>query len=620
MQIVRDLAGFTMGQSDNVRRAMSKKKPDELARYQNLFIHGGLSDTGQQIDGAIKRGVPQDTAERIWEDVMAFAGYAFNKAHAACYAVVAYHTAWLKLYYPVPFMAAMLNSFLGQLGQAAHYVRVCRDMNIGILQPDINRSQVRFTSEDGQIRFALGAVKNVGTAVLEKLIEDREKEGPFTSFGDFLRRAHQLGMNRKMIESLIKSSALDGFGIPRNQLIAATDPYLNMLSSRKNVMDGQLSFFDFGVPEEAPVEPTYPTLPDLDKAALLTMELEMLGLYVSGHPLDDYRMALTNLVDKRSSELSGAEIADDSSVNEIEVAQARLNLNGKLATMGGLVVKRRNLTTKKGEMMCFIEIEDLEGRFETIVFPKTLSVYRDMIQEGEVLLVTGRISAREDDEPKLLSDQFQYLPTDAEYKEQGLAGQSNYRQARTQSSYQSRQGQRSLAPQVPANDFHAEQPHIPEKRERVYPPEPHLDDMQPDWMAQRQGDIPAAQVERREDVRPLDRVDQRQDIRPPDRIEPETKADPTTEDLAPLSAEDAALLESGMKIEINVDVAVASPEWNSLVATLSAFKGRVPLRIVNRMNTDVEWEQDTTYKVSITEDFLTEVARLCGADAISFVI
>lgn len=417
MQIVRDLGGFTMGQSDNVRKAMSKKKPDVLARYKDMFINGGKID-GQLVEGCVKRGVSERIAEKIWDEVMAFAGYAFNKAHAACYAVVAYYTAWLKYYHPVAFMAAMLNSFLGQLGQAAHYVRVCHEMKIEVLPPDVNHSQVRFTTEDGKIRFALGAVKNVGKAILGKLIEDRETNGRFVSFGDFLRRMHKLGMNRKMIESLIRSSALDSFGIPRNQMIEATDPYLSKLNSKKDVMEGQLTLFDFGAPADEPLEPTYPELSPLTMNQILTMEQEMLGLYMSGHPLDDYRQSLKNLTDLSSSDLGESEAPDAADVEDLVLADRRNDMNGKAASMAGLVIKRRNLTTKKNEMMSFLEIEDLEGRFETIVFPKTLSLYKDLIREGAVLLLQGRISARED-EAKLLADSIAVLPNDTDWEKSG---------------------------------------------------------------------------------------------------------------------------------------------------------------------------------------------------------
>ncbi len=566
MQIVRDLAGFTMGQSDNVRRAMSKKKPDELARYKDLFINGGFSDSGQPVDGAVKRGVPLRTAEKIWDEVMAFAGYAFNKAHAACYAVVAYYTGWLKQYYPVAFMAAMLNSFLGQLGQAAHYVRVCREMKIGILPPDINRSQVRFTTENGKIRFALGAVKNVGTAVLDLLIEDRNQNGEFKTFGEFLRRANALGMNRKMIESLIKSSALDCFGIPRNKLIAATDPYLAILASRKDVMEGQLSLFDFGVPEEGPVEPTYPDLPELGMDQILTMEQEMLGLYISGHPLDSYRESITGSTDMSSSDLGGKAVEGDLLQDELDHAVSKLEMNGRQAVMGGLVVRRRNLTTKKGEMMCFIELEDLEGRFETIVFPKTLSLYRDMIREGEVLLVFGRISAREDEEAKLLADKIAYLADDELYRKEGYlhpfkdtsSKQSYARPASfdRQDSYERRENNRLSATQDNSEEA-----------------DNH--------------DFPAGDVD--------------------------------SEVVKAIDAE-AEAMSAGLVLEIRCPFSEGDRKWQAMLAALNYFSGKVPVRIFPHGEKSVPWEGSGGIGIVPNHTLLAYLAEMCGTDAITFAV
>lgn len=280
MQIVRDLAGFSLAQSDNVRRAMSKKKPAELARYKNLFLHGGSDEKGNAVTGAIARGVSLDIAEKIFEDVMAFAGYAFNKSHAAAYALVAYHTAWLKFHYPVEFMAAMLNSYLGSLSQAAQYVRASRKMGIDVLPPDINRSETRFSTENGAIRFALAAVKNVGESAIRQLITDRQEHGLYSGYGDLLRRLSTYDISRKMIESLIRASALDCFAVPRSQMIAVLEPFTNQLvSARRQRMEGQLSLFEMGGESQSmEAEPDYPDIPEFDQNERLAMEKEMLGL------------------------------------------------------------------------------------------------------------------------------------------------------------------------------------------------------------------------------------------------------------------------------------------------------------------------------------------------------
>ena len=231
MQIVRDLVGFSLGQSDNVRRAMSKKQPEVIAGYKDLFLNGGIDENGQKVPGACANGVPRQVAAKIFEDVMAFAGYAFNKAHAAAYAVVAYDTAWLKYYYPVEFMAAMLNSWLGSLDQAARYVRAAKELGIEILPPDINKSYARFTTENGGIRFALGGVKNVGQAAINKIVAEREKTEN-SQVLVILCPICEYDINRRMIESLIRSSALDSFGVAW-LMIAVLEPFANQLQNQR---------------------------------------------------------------------------------------------------------------------------------------------------------------------------------------------------------------------------------------------------------------------------------------------------------------------------------------------------------------------------------------------------
>ena len=419
MQVVRDLAGFSMGQSDNVRRAMSKKKPAELAKYKNLFLHGGEDEKGNPVAGAIARGVRLDIAEKIFEDVMAFAGYAFNKSHAAAYAVVAYQTGWLKVHYPVEFMAAMLNSYLGSLSQAALYVRVCHKMGIHVLPPDINLSSVRFTTEGKSIRFSLAAVKNVGEAAIRNLIREREENGPFKTYGDFLRRLSEGDLNRKMVESLIRASALDCFSIPRSHLIAVLEPFSNQISnSRRQNMEGQLSLFEMGsMPESVDAEPEYPRLAEFSHAELLGMEKEMLGLYVTGHPLDEYETAIKRFCSLDSSSFVGLNDNPDEENHQVAVA------DGDRVIMAGMLVAKKNKATRSNELMSFLTIEDLYGQFETIAFPRILATSQSILQEGNVLLIGGRLSIREDDVPKLVAEAIALLepgasrlPAGFEYK------------------------------------------------------------------------------------------------------------------------------------------------------------------------------------------------------------
>lgn len=430
MRIVRDLAGFSMGQSDNVRRAMSKKKPAELAKYKSLFLHGGVDEKGNTVDGAIKRGVPVQVAESVFEEVMAFAGYAFNKSHAAAYAVVAYTTGWLKYHYPAEFMASMLNSFMGNLDQAARYIYTCKKMGIGILPPDINKSTNRFRTENGQIRFALSAVKNVGDSAIRNVIRERERKGVFKSFPEFLERMSDYDMNKKMIESLIKASAFDPYGIPRSQLIMETEPYLNQLTQvKRSKMDGQMSLFEMGGQDTTNTAmPSFSpgNLEEYSKADLLAMEKEVLGLYVSGHPMDEFMDKIKDRVTCDSSafittsgedEIAGnlaGNLPGTLSENLTETLAGSKVADGQRVTMAGMCVNRKNKATKTNTLMCFLTLEDWNGQYDCIVFPKVLSRYSGILKEGAVLLIRGRVSVREDETPSLLAEDFALLNSTSE--------------------------------------------------------------------------------------------------------------------------------------------------------------------------------------------------------------
>lgn len=403
MRIVRDLAGFSLGQADNVRRAMSKKKPEQLARYRSLFLDGGKDETGRTVDGAVKRGVPRETAEKIFEDVMAFAGYAFNKAHAAAYAAVAYYTAYCKYYYPVEFLAAMLNSYLGNLDKAGRYVRVAEAMGISVLPPDVNRSGERFATEGKAIRFALGAVKNVGLEAIRELVTERDENGPFTSYGDFLSRISETNVNRKVIESLVRSSACDGFDISRSKMLAVIDPFLDQLQhARRHTMIGQISLFEMTEDESLKQsEPNYPTVPPFSMPERLAMEKEMLGLYVTGHPLSDYRDALAALKPVTADML----LADGDGPEQHFADRTTVH-------MSGLIVGKRELLTKHNDRMAFITLEDETGSYEMIVFPGAFERYGEFLTDNRVLLIEGTVSKREDEETKIIAEKIAVLEHD----------------------------------------------------------------------------------------------------------------------------------------------------------------------------------------------------------------
>ncbi len=411
MQIVRDLGGFSMGQADIVRKAMSKKNPILLQNYEELFIHGGQDEKGRPVDGCVKRGVSEEIGREIYQQLLAFAGYAFNKSHAASYAVVAYYTAWLKYYYPREFFAAMLNSYLGDLGQAANYVQVCKNMNITILPPDVNHSFARFTTEDGAIRFALGAVKNVGTSQIRALVEEREQHGLFTDFGNFLQRAFDLNLSRKVIESLIYASALDTFGEKRSRMMGAVDPYYDILAqSRKNHMQGQVSFFDMGASEAMEIaEPVFLEVEEYSRQELLAKEKEMLGIYVSGHPLEDYSQRLAKEGFTSAAELNPEVKAEDEELGETFHLADQMEIQ-----MAGMLTRRRNVTTKKNELMSFLTMEDMTGQFECVIFPRVLEQVSALVREGRVLALRGRVSQKDDFPNNLIVNEVEQMPRDGE--------------------------------------------------------------------------------------------------------------------------------------------------------------------------------------------------------------
>ncbi len=416
MRTVRAVAGFSMGQADNVRRAMGKKNEELLQSLRTLFIEGGVDEKGAVVPGALANGVSRKVATKLFEDIRAFAGYAFNKAHAAPYAAVAYYTAWCKHYYPVEFMAAMLNSYLGDLTKAGRYVGTAEAMGIRVLPPDINKSVARFAPEGDAIRFGLGAVKNVGREAIEALVSERERNGPFKSFGDFLRRMSDTAMNKKMMESLVRSSACDTFGITRSQMIAVIDPFTDsVLAAKRNTMEGQISFFELATDEAfaRPDEPEYPNVPDFPLLEKLAMEKEMTGLYVTGHPLGSYQAALETLPLITSNELRQDDIDDES--HDFEEGRERLAVNiraGDRLIMAGLVASRRDHFTKnKNERMAFVALEDEGGLWEVVVFPKVYEKYHHLLDDRSVLVIAGTADMR-DEEPKLLAEIIAPLTSD----------------------------------------------------------------------------------------------------------------------------------------------------------------------------------------------------------------
>jgi len=420
MQICRDLAGYSLGRSDLVRRAMAKKKKEILEAERQNFIYGSLDENGNvSIPGAIRNGVPENVANAIFDEMMDFGSYAFNKSHAAAYAYVGYQTAWLKYYYPVEFMAALINSFMGSLGKVSQYVMECRKMGIKVLPPDINESESSFSVKNGIIRFGLLAVKNVGANVVQNIIEERNNNGPFKNFIDFCERLEGKELNKKTVESLIKCGAFDIFGIYRSRLIANYEKILERVSQkRKSLISGQLSLFDVAqdIDDTATIE--WPQMAEYDSKLLLAMEKEMLGLYISGHPLDEFAEVIKDLVTVYSYDF---EVSEEDASNE-----SRLT-DGTFARIAGIVTDIKSISTKNNKMMAFVTVEDLYGQMEVIVFPNVYERYARYLSNDSQIIVEGRISVKEDEQPKILADRINSLES---VKNNGIY--SNHADTRTE--------------------------------------------------------------------------------------------------------------------------------------------------------------------------------------------
>ena len=392
MEIVRTLAGYSYGRSDLVRRAMSKKKHDVMAREREYFVHGT-----DGVEGAVRRGVPEDVANRIFDEMMDFASYAFNKSHAAAYAVLAYRTAYLKHYYPVEFMTALINSFMGTSEKVAEYVYSAQRQGVRTLPPDVNRSQARFSVEGGAIRFGLAAVRGVGSAVMEDMVACRERDGDFRSFFDFCERTN--GLNKRMLESLICAGCFDSMGAKRAQLLAVYEQALDGAAATRRVREaGQLSLFDLGGGQDMKQSAAMrlPDVPELQSALLLAREREATGMYLSGHPLDNYRAALDTL---------------SLSVQDLQDADGITGVGDNAAVqVGGMLTACRQKPTKSGNgLMGYAVLEGVTGSCEAVLFPRTLQQYGDLFLDDMPVLVSGRLNIREDRANSLLVERMQPL-------------------------------------------------------------------------------------------------------------------------------------------------------------------------------------------------------------------
>ena len=401
MQIVRDLGGYSYGRSDLVRRAMSKKKMDVMLEEKQYFIHGKTDDEGNiEIAGCVRNGIPEAAAEEIFNDMVSFAQYAFNKSHAAAYAVVAYETGYLKLHYPVEFMAALMTSVMGDANQIPKYIRNCTEMGIEVMPPCVNKSLKKFSVEKGKIRFGLLGIKNVGENAIESIIKARNEKGIATNIFSFIEQLDISQVNKKAVESLIKAGACDCLSRNRAALLSVYEGLVESAqnSSKKNI-EGQMSLFDLGGEDLVEIS-SVNKLPDVtpfSKEIALAMEKEMLGVYITDHPLNEYADKIKEITSISSEELNRAgEEAEFGTDLGIE--------DGKKVIMAGMISSKKTLITKSNKMMAFLGLEDLYGVTEIVVFPNVYEKYANYLQPDSVIALSGTLNFKEDEAPKVLAD------------------------------------------------------------------------------------------------------------------------------------------------------------------------------------------------------------------------
>ena len=384
IEIFRQLGGYTMGQADNIRRAISKKKQKVIEAERKTFVYG---DAAQGIDGCIRRGVPEAVAQSIYDEIVDFANYAFNKAHAVCYAVVSYQTAYLKCHYPQQYMAALMTSVLGTSTKVAGYIAECKEMGIETLPPDINRSDDHFTVEGKNIRFGLGAVKNVGRGLIRTIAANRRENGDFASLEDFLARMEQRDLTKRTVEHLIKCGAMGCFGHHRSELLAVYEEMMDSIAySRKKNLEGQMGLFGGFAQEEAASVPI-PKMPELPKSELMLMEKETTGIYISGHPMDGYRAYL-----KKSHVVPIGALLDEESTYR----------DDQIVSVAGVIQSLKMKSTRNNSTMSYVTLEDDTGSMEMLAFSNVLSQYGGYLKENEPVVIVGRLSLRDEKDAQIV--------------------------------------------------------------------------------------------------------------------------------------------------------------------------------------------------------------------------
>ena len=383
--IFQTLGGYTMGQADNIRRAISKKKMKVIEEARKDFVYG---DPAQGIVGAIANGVSESAAQSIYDEIVEFANYAFNKAHAVCYAVVSYQTAYLKCHYPRQYMAALMTSVLDSAAKVGGYIAECKEMGIPVLPPDINHSDDHFTVEGNAIRFGLGAVKNVGRGLIRSMVAKRNEGGPFKSLEDFLQRMGEGELNKRAVENFIKCGAMDCFGHHRSELLAVYDSMMDSVSSsRKKNLDGQMGLFAMLDDDDKAAAIPIPKLNELPRADLMAMEKETTGIYISGHPMDDYRQQL-----KGTHVVPIGTLMDEESTYQ----------DDSIVSVAGIVQAVKMKTTRNNSMMAYVTVEDDTAAIEMLAFSNVLNQFGGYLRENSPVVVTGRLSIRDEKEPQIV--------------------------------------------------------------------------------------------------------------------------------------------------------------------------------------------------------------------------
>jgi len=392
MQIVRELGGYTLGRSDLVRRAMSKKKTAVMEKERQNFVYGSEEEG---VPGCVSKGINEKIANKIFDDMIDFAKYAFNKSHAAAYAVVSYQTAYLKYYFPVEFMAALMTSVIDNPSKVSEYILACRQMGISILPPDINKGEGAFSVDGKSIRYGLSAIKSIGRPVIESIVKERGVRGPFVSLKNFAERLTGKEVNKRTIESFIKAGALDGLGGTRKQFMMVYVQIVDSISQeKKNAYAGQISLFDIvGEEEKKDYEVKLPNVGEYDKEQLLTFEKEVLGVYISGHPLEEYER-----IWKRNISAATTDFMLDEETNQTKVKDNAREI------IGGMITSRTIKHTRNNKTMAFVTIEDLVGTVEVVIFPKDYERFHDLLLEDNKVFIKGRVSTEDEKPSKLICE------------------------------------------------------------------------------------------------------------------------------------------------------------------------------------------------------------------------